>query len=133
MKVSSSIKTYWSVKHLAHRRSPMRMSEILQQTEEKIHSMDTRKPLKCPDKSPPSKTCCQHTVLEILISIGSSGEDRTAAEGISSEERGEGSRKIIRREISTQINCSTQVFSTVCCNTSSTKNRGGNTPNKTEK
>ena len=30
--------------------------KYFQQTEEKIHSMDTRKPLKFPDRSPPSKT-----------------------------------------------------------------------------
>ena len=78
--------------------------KYFQQTEEKIHSMDTRKQLKFPDRSPPSKTNAINTPDNTQKSKGK-GNPRaqsvppskswTAAEGITTEEGGKGNRKII--------------------------------------
>ena len=77
--------------------------KYFQQTEEKIHSMDTRKQLKFPDRSPPSKTNAINTPDNAQkskgkgnprVPIGPSTKGWTTAEGIAPKERRQRNRKI---------------------------------------
>ena len=80
--------------------------KYFQQTEEKIHSMDTRKQLKFPDKAPPSKTNAINSGDGAPKSKGKGNQksqsvppaENEQTEGISTEEGGEGNRKGIGRE-----------------------------------
>ena len=116
--------------------------KYFQQTEEKIHSMDTRKPLKFPDRSPPSKTNAINTPDTAQKPKGK-GNPRSQSvpsakagqqQKGSPQKKGEkGAGKSSEGKSQPKSTAPPKPSPSSTANPPPPKPGGGNTPNKTEK